>query len=281
MIGGMPTLPKTTKIKSRAMKKLFLLLFVSYLLIGCLFGFDGVGGCIHDINYGKTFPHPDNEKNTIKPNDKKVLYIHNKTNNAYKNNKLLWLSLQKEIATDKYVLLFDSIALEKKDKDDSFYCKDYSFPDINPGGTAVKKQKKHRGDSYFYNFFNLVDVSNKFKDTEYSVYLAYLGGGKRKVFFGEDKKGSKYALRVDEYDDEPRSDGYCYHTQYYQYKDIFVSDTHITLENDKATSNHKVVTHITLDGKRIELATMSIKKTISRYIKDKYKHEFVRVEDFK
>ena len=96
------------------------------------------------------------------------------------------------------------------------------------------------------------------------------------MFFGEDKESTIWGVYVNEYDSEPRSDGFCYHTQYSQAKDIFVSDTHMTLENDKATSNHKVVTHITLGGKRIELATMSIKKMLldENWV-------FLRLEDFK
>ena len=96
------------------------------------------------------------------------------------------------------------------------------------------------------------------------------------MFFGEDKESTIWGVYVNEYDSEPRSDGFCYHTQYSQVKDIFVSDTHITLENDKATSNHKVVTHITLDGKRIALATLPMKRIFLDENQD-----FLRLEDFK
>ena len=121
---------------------------------------------------------------------------------------------------------------------------------------------------------------NIFKDTSYSFYLAFLNGGQRKVFFAPSSRVSKFDYYKE--DEFPDPEGKCY--KRYKYRDIFVNDTHITLENDKATSNHKVVTEVTLDpfdGKRIKLDTLPIKKIITGYNKDSRKYEFVRVEDLK
>ena len=238
---------------------LFLLL-LSFLLTGCLDFFSSKPNCCGDMFCGnKYIPHPDNKKNTIDEKRKKV-HIHNKTTTFYKNNALYCVSLQQEVATGKYKLLLQL---------DKYYpIKMHFFPDVAPGKTVVKKGIKHETENYFSSIF--IDVTIKrelpppsiFKDTDYTFFLAYLDGGSRKVFFAQAKDKTSYAVVVDELDQESRADGKCYHTKYWQAKKEFIEDTYITLEADKAMSNHKVVTHVTLGGKRIELATLPMKKIV-------------------
>ena len=219
-----------------------------------------------ECHSGTHILHPDNQKKMIMYNLKKGVYINNRTKNTYKNNALYSVSLRQKVATGTYELLL------KPDSE----TKINFLHDIAPEKTIIKKEPE----MFFISIFlgKLGISPTLFKDTNYIFYLAYLDGGKRKVFFApnkKDKEGRYYNNYFNYGDKTPRDDGKCYYFEYWQAKEIFVKDTHITIETDKATSNHKVVTNVILGGKRIDLATLPMKKVILD--KD---YDFLRVEDF-
>ena len=229
-------------------------------------------------------PHP----SSIELKNKSV-YFHNKTNITYKDNALYHVSLHWYKPNKEYVLSFYK-SIESKYKEPHVLTFDYSLQDIVANSTTIKiPSKNNRSPSHIFlkRWFSNDIKSNKesipeniFRDTKYSFYLAFLNGGQRKVFFAPDKTGSEFDYYKE--DEFPDPEGKCYRR--YKYRDIFVSDTHITLENEKATSNHKVVTEVTLDpfdGKRIKLNTLPIKKIIRQYNEKEFKYKFIRVEDFK
>lgn len=256
-------------------------LVIVFLFFSC--GLIDFGPRICNGEYGTGYeidPHP----SSIERENKSV-YFHNKTNITYKNNALYHVSLHWYKTDNKYVLSF--YEPEEKNRNPYF---DYSLQDILANSTTIKipgENYKEPSYMFFERWFSSDLESNEeslpkniFKDTKYSFYLAFLNAGQRKVFFAPSTGGSKFDYYKE--DEFPDREGKCY--KRYKYRDIFVSDTHITLENDKATSNHKVVTEVTLDpfdGKRIKLNTLPIKKIITGYNKDSRKYEFIRVEDFK
>ena len=207
----------------------------------------------------------------------KKISIHNKTNTFYKNNSVYFVSLQKEVATGKYVLLAHLELGEYEPKELRW---DYSLEDIPPNANATK-QGLGIYNYFFYSWSRSYESyargrkTDIFADTDHTFYLLLLNGGKRKVFFAPykfKKNGFNFYLfyRSDEYLSE---DGNCYH--YYKHRDIFLKDTNITLEKNKATSNHKVVTEVIVDGKKMSLEALTMKKFFIDY-----NNNFLRVEDF-
>ena len=86
--GGIATLPKTTKIKSSTMKKLFLTFVLSFCLVGCFSGLVGDPVCGDgDLPFSTGVRYELEPKINLR---NKSLYIHNKTNKTYKNNKFFF-----------------------------------------------------------------------------------------------------------------------------------------------------------------------------------------------
>ena len=249
--------------------------FIFSILIGfCLFGCDifpsGKEYCANDgLVYN--VPYTDHTLNFAK---NKSILIENKTAVSYKNNGVYFFDIEK-ISHNKYALSF--IVYDDSVVDDTWEY-DYTLEDIAPNTTVVKKGAGKTKD-FFYNWYRyMIDLTyyRKKSDNQYNsqgnVYCLFLNGGSKKVFFATQLDYNKYEKKP-KWDELPNKDGVCY--KYHPLKDKFLKDTDITLESDKATSNHKVVTHVTLGGKRIDLATLPIKKRIIA------KHlRLVRTEDF-
>ena len=241
-------------------------------LASCNFTSDS---CYIDSDWnGKAHP-----SNTVRKN--KSVYIHNKTNILYENNAMYFVVLYKDIAKGKYILLYYSLPV---DVVVPAWGWDYTLKNILPKSTVVKRGSSNYRETTHFFFHKWLSVhktadknflsppSELFKDTNHSFYLAFLNAGKRKVFFAPNKTKSEFVFY--QKDKNRSSDGTCY--QRHKHKDIFLKDTHITLEKEKATSNHKVVTEVIVDGKKVLMEALPIKKILVNN-----KGKFLRVADFK
>lgn len=244
------------------------------LLLCCYFGESCFSsGCLFS-------DFPDAPENNIPFN--KSVCIKNNTNTDYQNNKICCVSIRQEVKTGNYVLLLYSAI--KYPHWDNF---NYSLLNIQRKSSVTKKWIN---DDFppFYEWYEdqsrydqriSVPSQKEYQHTGNIFYLLWLNGGQRKVFFGHTQWNNQFA--VDEYDQYTRDDGVCYHIQ--KYLDIFVRDTHITLEKNSATSNHKIVNPLfTIStGATVNLAALPIKKAVITYDESKKKYELVKIEDLK
>ena len=258
-------------------KYICFLWFVFYCLWGCrlIFGEPSCGDVwdsgIHD-DYNK--PIYDNKV------EDKSIFIHNKTNTFYQNNKLYYAYMLEERREGKYfpgAKRFLGITFFEQDKIlENGWRWDYTLPDIPPN-TTVAKRSGEKTKYFFYKWFDyhqkMEDILPKkdFSRPYYGFYLLYLNGGKKKVFLSYISDNDKpYTSTSDEVPDE---EGKCYDDRR-RYKNIFTEDTYITLENGRFKSNHKINRVKIYYPKTVD--ELPIKKVI---LDEKFK--LIRVEDFK